>query len=44
VLMRNSPAEFFCGPIQENVVEADYAVVKTAEKPRNVLRGMTFQR
>jgi tetratricopeptide (TPR) repeat protein len=43
VLMRNSPEEFFCGPTQERAVEADYAVVKTAGKTTNVLRGLTFQ-
>jgi hypothetical protein len=44
VLMRNSPAEFFCGPMQAKEVEADYAVVKVAGKTTNVLRGMTFLR
>ncbi len=43
VLMRNSPSEFYCGPGKGNVVEADYAVVRSAGKTRNLLRGMTFQ-
>jgi tetratricopeptide (TPR) repeat protein len=42
VLMRNSPSEFFCGPTQEKAVEAEYSVIGTAGKTRNVLRGMTF--
>jgi tetratricopeptide (TPR) repeat protein len=42
VLMRNSPKEFFCGPIAEQPVEVDYAVIQIAGKPRNVLRGMKF--
>jgi tetratricopeptide (TPR) repeat protein len=44
VLMRNSPSEFFCGPMRAQEVEADYAVVKAAGKTTNVLRGMTFPR
>jgi tetratricopeptide (TPR) repeat protein len=44
VLMRNSPSEFYCGPFKGDGVGADYAVVRTAGKARNVLRGMTFQR
>jgi tetratricopeptide (TPR) repeat protein len=43
VLMRNSPSEFFCGPTQEKAVEAEYSVIGTAGKTRNVLRGMTFR-
>jgi len=43
VLMRNSPEEFFCGPIQEKGAEAVYAVVKADGKTTNVLRGLTFQ-
>ena len=43
VLIRNGPEEFFCGPIQEKEVEADYAVVNLAGKTINVLRGMTFE-
>jgi tetratricopeptide (TPR) repeat protein len=43
VLMRNSPEEFFCGPIPERAVEADYAVVKAAGKTTNLLRGLTFR-
>jgi tetratricopeptide (TPR) repeat protein len=43
VLMRNSPSEFFCGPMQEKAVEAEYSVIETAGKTRNVLRGMTFR-
>ncbi|HMF75227.1 MAG TPA: hypothetical protein VK604_06155 [Bryobacteraceae bacterium] len=43
VLMRNSPSEFFCGPMQEKPIEAEYTVVQTAGKTTNVLRGMTFQ-
>jgi tetratricopeptide (TPR) repeat protein len=43
VLMRNSPSEFFCGPMQEKGVEAEYSVIGTAGKTRNVLRGMTFR-
>jgi tetratricopeptide (TPR) repeat protein len=43
VLMRNSPDEFFCGPIQGKAVEADYAVVKASGKATNVLRGMKFE-
>ncbi len=42
VLIRNGPQEFFCGPIQEKEVEADYAIVSLAGKTTNILRGMTF--
>jgi tetratricopeptide (TPR) repeat protein len=42
VLMRNSPTEFYCGPVSDKSVAADYAVVKTPEQTRNILRGMTF--
>ena len=42
VLMLNSPTEFFCGPTQEKAIEADYAIVETAGKRTNLLRGMTF--
>jgi tetratricopeptide (TPR) repeat protein len=43
VLIRNGPGEFYCGPIEEPEVEADYAVVESSGKTTNVLRGMTFQ-
>jgi len=43
VLMRNSPNEFYCGPMRTNSVEADYAVVHSpAGETKNILRGMTF--
>ena len=43
VLMRNSPNEFYCGPMRANSVEADYAVVRSlAGETKNILRGMTF--
>ncbi len=42
VLIRNGPGEFYCGPMNGEVVETDYAVVETAAKTKNVLRGMTF--
>jgi tetratricopeptide (TPR) repeat protein len=42
VLMRNSPAEFYCGRTQEAAVEADFAVMAESGKTKNVLRGMTF--
>jgi tetratricopeptide (TPR) repeat protein len=43
VLMHNSPNEFFCGRMREKSVVAEYAVVESAGKTKNVLRGMTFQ-
>jgi tetratricopeptide (TPR) repeat protein len=43
VLIRNGPAEFYCGPMQEEAVEADYAIVQATGKTMNVVRGMTFQ-
>jgi tetratricopeptide (TPR) repeat protein len=43
VLMRNSPNEFYCGRMPEKAVAAEYAIVKSAGKTTNVLRGMTFQ-
>ena len=43
VLMRNSPNEFYCGPMRTNSVEADYAVVHSPPgETKNILRGMTF--
>jgi len=42
VLMRNAPAEFYCGAVSEKPVEADYAITQAASGTRNILRGMRF--
>ncbi len=43
VLIRNGPGEFYCGPTQERSLQADFAVVSTAGRTTNILRGATFQ-
>jgi tetratricopeptide (TPR) repeat protein len=43
VLMKNSPSEFYCGPVAQKAVVADFAVVKSAGLSTNLLRGMIFQ-
>ena len=43
ILMRNSPNEFYCGPIHTAPVDADYAIVQSTGMTKYILRGMNFQ-